>query len=368
MVLCTSCLHVDDRRLEHCPACGETAFAAVTKNGDLVSIPAEAGMPCQGCLATERDLRLRYYRRVLGLLFMDQIWGEAGYFCGSCRRGRFAKNMGFTLVLGWWGIFAMLFRNPYAIVVNLWALFRPPFGAGTLGAMNASEIRASAARERAREQRLADVYMRMPGWMESLSEDDIDRVLVDVDYYELLGVRSAASHREIKVAWRELIKKHHPDHAGDAGHDRIVAINGAWRVVGDERLRHAYDHREELLEFLEAAASVESEFADTDEPVDDALMTVACTECRLGFETFDDAADHVDAVHPQTDYEAVLVSLVDEDEADGDAAIDDEGGPPQWRCKACPATFGSFELAVEHADRAHPERITVDPRTGVEAL
>jgi hypothetical protein len=366
MNLCVTCLHVDDRSVGHCPSCGESAFAAATKNGDLVTVPAEAGMPCQSCFETERELKLRYYRRVAGMFFMDRIWGEAGYFCGSCRRKHFAKNMAFTLTLGWWGVFALLFRNPYAIVVNLWALARPPFGAGEFGAMNANEIKATAARDQERDQRLADVYMRMPGWMESLTDSDIDRILANVNYYEVLGVTASASHREVKVAWRELVKMHHPDRAGREGHEQLVEINDAWKVLGDERLRHAYDNREELLTFLQDADAVASEFDDGDDQ-NDFVMTVGCVECRLGFATFDDAADHVDAVHPHTDYQAVLVSL---EEADDDAseAGSSASDSPRWRCRACPEVFGDYSVALDHADRAHPERTTIDPSSAVEAI
>jgi hypothetical protein len=94
MLVCTACLHVDDRAIEHCPTCGESAFAKATKNGELVSVPAEAGMPCQSCYATERELKFRYYRRVAGMVFADRIWGEAGYFCSGCRGRHFRKNMG----------------------------------------------------------------------------------------------------------------------------------------------------------------------------------------------------------------------------------------------------------------------------------
>lgn len=369
MRLCTSCLHVDDRTIDHCPSCGDTAFARVTKDGALISIPAEAGMPCQSCLETERELKLRYYRRILGLLVMDRIWAEAGYFCGPCRRKHFGKNMAFTLVLGWWGLIAAFFRNPYAIFVNLWALFRPPFGPGELGAMNANEIRATAAREQHREERLADVYMRMPGWMETLTENDVSRILANVDYYAVLSVERSASHREIKGAWREQVKHHHPDRVGASGHEPIVAINDAWTVLGDERLRHAYDHREQLLAFLQDAEAVASEFDEQDSS-EDIAMVVGCVECRLGFESFDDAADHVDAAHPDTDYQDILVSLADDEERATDAQPGPDPAPNsrRWRCKACPETFTDYDLALDHADHAHPDRVTVNPRSAVEAL
>ena len=325
----------------------------MTKNGDLVTVPADAGMPCQACFENERELKFRYYRRVLGLLIMDQIWGEAGYFCAGCRRVRFARNMAFTLVLGWWGLFALFFRNPYAILVNVWALFAPPFPA-ELGAMNASDIRR-ATEDAERDQRLADVYMRMPEWIESLSEDDLRRVLAPVDYYAVLGVDDTASHAEIKGAWRAQAKASHPDRIGPEGHERMVAIGDAWEVLGDERLRHAFDHREEVLDFLDEADAVE--YTDHAGKPENPLL-FACVECRLGFETFDDAADHVDAVHPHTDYVDILVSLAEDDsEEEADGTIDPSG---RWRCKACAATFEEYDEALGHADRAHPERVSVD--------
>jgi hypothetical protein len=368
VLICTTCLHIDDRRIEHCPACGESAFAKVTKNGDLVSVPPEAGMPCQSCLETERELKLRFYRRVAGMLIMDRTWAELGYFCARCRRKHFARNMAFTLAFGWWGIFAALFRNPYAILVNLWALFRPPFGAGELGAMNAREIQEVAAKED-HEQRLADVYMSMPGWMETLTDDDVSRILVNVDYYEVLGVPRSASHGERKGAWREQVKRHHPDRVGEAGHERIVAINGAWDVLGDERQRYAYDHREELLAFLDHAEAVASEFNES-EATEDFVMVVGCVACRLAFASFDDAADHVDTVHPSTDYGDLLISLVDDTQAEPgeESGADSVPGRQDWRCKACLESFTDHDLALAHADRAHPDRVSVDPRSAVEAL
>jgi hypothetical protein len=203
-------------------------------------------MPCQGCFEAGRPLKLRYYRHVVGMVFADRIHGTAGYFCVSCRRRQFGKHIGLTLLLGWWGLIALWFRNPYAIVTNLWALFAPPFGAGRLGAINVNEIRADAREQ----QRLADVYMSMPSWFEHIDEDEIELILSERDDYATLQVQRTASHHDIKAAWREQVKLHHLDTSGAASHERMVEINDAYTVLGDERLRHAYDHQDELLAFL----------------------------------------------------------------------------------------------------------------------
>lgn len=349
MRLCTNCLHHDDRKIEHCPSCGGDEFAKLNGKGYVTALPAGAGMPCQGCLESGRELKLRYYRRVVAMVFVDRIYGTAGYFCASCRRRQFGKHLGLTLLLGWWGVFALFFRNPYAIVTNLWALAAPPFGAGQLGAMNVNEIRADASEQ----QRLADVYMSMPSWFEHIDEDEIELILTERDYYATLGVQRAATAHEIKAAWRDQVKLHHPDTAGAASHDRMVEINDAYKVLGDERLRHAYDHQEELLAFLGQLRDDEPDLTGYD---------FGCGLCRSAFPSYDDFADHVDAEHPHTDYHDALIEL-----RDGVPIGDDEADEATgWRCKTCQAVFVDYDDALTHADNAHPERVAVDVRTAVE--
>lgn len=60
------------------------------------------------------------------------------------------------------------------------------------------------------------------------------------DPYQVLGVSSTASSVEIKAAYRQLVKLHHPDAGGDE--QRILALNAAWEVLGDPEHRRAYDH------------------------------------------------------------------------------------------------------------------------------
>jgi molecular chaperone DnaJ len=62
------------------------------------------------------------------------------------------------------------------------------------------------------------------------------------DYYEVLRVPRAASQEEIKRAFRQLAREHHPDVNRDPGAaDRFKLINEAYQVLGDPERRARYD-------------------------------------------------------------------------------------------------------------------------------
>jgi hypothetical protein len=59
------------------------------------------------------------------------------------------------------------------------------------------------------------------------------------DLYEVLQVHRRAEADVIRAAYRTLARKYHPDLGGDQR--RMTALNEAWAILSDPRLRAAYD-------------------------------------------------------------------------------------------------------------------------------
>jgi len=59
------------------------------------------------------------------------------------------------------------------------------------------------------------------------------------NYYDVLGVSKTATDAEIKKAFRNLARKHHPDTGGDE--EKFKQINEAYEVLSDEKKRKQYD-------------------------------------------------------------------------------------------------------------------------------
>jgi molecular chaperone DnaJ len=76
-------------------------------------------------------------------------------------------------------------------------------------------------------------------------------------HYQILQIAERATADEIKQSYRRLAKKFHPDvNGGKDNADRIIKINAAYEILGDERKRREYDY---LLQPVAAIPRQQSE-------------------------------------------------------------------------------------------------------------
>ena len=75
---------------------------------------------------------------------------------------------------------------------------------------------------------------------------------LETDYYAVLGVKSDASAKDIKQAYRRLAQQYHPDkNAGDpSAETRFKEVSEAYEVIGDAETRKEYDHTREMGYFV----------------------------------------------------------------------------------------------------------------------
>lgn len=67
-----------------------------------------------------------------------------------------------------------------------------------------------------------------------------------VDFYRVLQVEPDADPETIRSAYRTLARLHHPDLPGGS-HARMVMVNRAWSVLGDDQRRRVYDRGRHVL-------------------------------------------------------------------------------------------------------------------------
>lgn len=84
-------------------------------------------------------------------------------------------------------------------------------------------------------------------------------------HYEVLGVAVTATAEEVRAAYRQAARDHHPDAGGDPR--RMRDVNAAWHVLRDPGRRAAYD-RQLTGPPRPAPAAASWSWAEVDDDVD----------------------------------------------------------------------------------------------------
>ena len=67
------------------------------------------------------------------------------------------------------------------------------------------------------------------------------------NYYLVLGLTNDSSQTEIKTQYRKLAKQYHPDRNKDSSEEKMAAINKAYEILSDKKLKTEYDKFCKLL-------------------------------------------------------------------------------------------------------------------------
>ena len=71
--------------------------------------------------------------------------------------------------------------------------------------------------------------------------DKTDRSREDVDFYAVLELPADADDTTIRLAYRRLARRYHPDIAGEESLRRMQALNEAYQTLSDPERRRIYD-------------------------------------------------------------------------------------------------------------------------------
>jgi curved DNA-binding protein CbpA len=92
----------------------------------------------------------------------------------------------------------------------------------------------------------------------------------EINLYDILGIKSSATHENIKNAYHKLVKTMHPDRGGDPAIFEL--INDAYFVLNNPQKRAEYD------ELTKVSKQVSSDFSSLKKAADDFFKTQELTE------------------------------------------------------------------------------------------
>ena len=86
------------------------------------------------------------------------------------------------------------------------------------------------------------------------------RIFMSSDYYNVLGLTKNASDKEIKIAFRKLARKYHPDVNQNDGKlkNKFLEVNEAYEVLSDRKYRRDYDEFGEKWKHADQLRSMRS--------------------------------------------------------------------------------------------------------------
>lgn len=243
--ICTRCLQAagpEERRCQHCES---QQFYDVAASGYVTAIPAMEEISCQSCGRARVPLYLRSFRAIYGEHSRPLVRKLGGYYCKRCVRKRFWAAERQTVFSSGWRVRGILSKVLNSLL-NIPARLAPPFNLAASAPMHVDQIRAA-------RDALAPAPTPAPDWWVSLPRSDQDLLLSGKNFYESLHVSSKASSKELKRAYRILVKSVHPDAGGSE--EEMKTVNEAYYVLSDQALRYALDHLAELPESLKPVAA-----------------------------------------------------------------------------------------------------------------
>lgn len=190
-----------------------------------------------GCDRTDVRVNFRGWSRLYSFLWWSKEARYSGYLCRDCGQGQTAASLFMSALLGWWSVPAIFFYGWRTTYYNWRSVWRPPADPLAWGAIALEDLLHAVDEEAAEAARFEDSPLA------ELTIAERQMVMSVEDAYGTLRVTTTATAAELRTAWRDLAKQTHPDvNPGDAeATARMLALNQAYEILRDDRLRRAYD-------------------------------------------------------------------------------------------------------------------------------